>query len=230
MFFRSILFNIIFYISILFFGIAFLPLLISKKYTSSVVRLWANFILICLKKILNIQINFDNNYINENEGMIIAANHKSVFDTIYFLAEYKKVIYIVKKELKYLPIYGWYAIRMGNIFLDRKKRFESIKKLSNNIETMVKKGFKIVIFPEGSRQKKNRIGEIKPGIFLIQNNLKKPIYPVYINSADVWPKDTWKKYSNNILLKALKPIEYGLDKNKFKNKLKKVFERMDNGY
>ena len=102
MFFRSTLFNIVFYISILFFGIAFLPLLISKKYTSGVVRLWANFILICLKKILNIQINFDNNYINENEGMIIAANHKSVFDTIYFLAEYKKVIYIVKKELKLL--------------------------------------------------------------------------------------------------------------------------------
>ena len=227
MFLKSLIFNFIFYISIIFFGIIFIPLLLSKKLTAKVIKFWAKVVIYALKTILTIQIKFDNKHINNSHGAIIAANHKSAFDTIYFLAKFDKVIYIVKEELKYIPIYGWYAIRLGNIFLNRKKRIESIKKLSMKIDNLIIQGYKVIIFPEGTRKKVNEIGEIKPGIFFIQTKLKKPIYPIYIGSGQTWPKNSFMKYKKNILVKTLSPIKYGFKKNEFKVKLKKAYEEFD---
>ena len=225
---RSIIFNILFYTSILFFGLLFLPALVSKNLTAKSVSFWAKLTIYSLKKIINIEIEFQNNYLIEKKGALIAANHKSAFETIYFLAVYNKVIYIVKKELQYLPIYGWYAARLGNIFLDRNRKIESIKKLSKNIKGLMSKGYKVVIFPEGTRQPENKIGEMKPGIFLIQSILKEPIYPIYIRSGGTWPKKSFIKYKKKIFLIALKPIKYGLSKFDLKKKLKTNFETLEN--
>ena len=227
MFLKSSIFNLVFYISIIFFGIIFIPLLPSKKMTAKEIKFWAQVVVYNLKKILNIQIKFENNHVSNANGAIIAANHKSAFDTIYFLAKFDKVIYIVKEELKYIPIYGWYAIRLGNIFLNRKKKIESIKRLSIKIDNLIKEGYKVIIFPEGTRNKVNEIGAIKPGIFLIQKNLKIPIHPIYIDSGKTWPKNSFMKYRKNILIKTLSPIEYGLEKNELKLKIRKAFEELD---
>ena len=227
MFLKYLIFNFIFYISIIFFGIIFIPLLLSKKLTAKVIKFWAKVVIYALKTILTIQIKFDNKHINNSHGAIIAANHKSAFDTIYFLAKFDKVIYIVKEELKYIPIYGWYAIRLGNIFLNRKKRVESIKRLSLKIDSLIKEGYKVIIFPEGTRNKVNHIGIIKPGIFFIQKTLKKPIYPIYIDSGKTWPKNSFMKYKKNILIKTLSPIKYGFEKNELKLKIRKAFEELD---
>lgn len=227
MFLKSFIFNLVFYISIIFFGIIFIPFLPSKKLTAKGVKLWAQIVIYALKKILAIQIKFENKHISNSNGAMIAANHKSAFDTIYFLAKFDKVIYIVKEELKYIPIYGWYAIRLGNIFLNRKKRIESIKRLSVKIDKLIKDGYKVIIFPEGTRNKANEIGAIKPGIFFIQKKIKQPIYPVYINSGETWPKNSFMKYKKNILIKTLSPIKYGFEKNDLKLKLRIAFENLD---
>ena len=220
---KVFLFNLIFYFSILFFGLLLLPILISRKLTRKTVRIWSKCIIFFLIKVLNIKIVFKNNYLKDKEGQVIAANHQSAFDTIFFLAAFDKTIYIIKKELIFIPVYGWYAMRLGNIYIDRKKKIESIKKISRNIVNIVKKDYKIVIFPEGTRQGPKKIGAIKPGVFLIQDRLKRPIFPVYIDSGETWPRNSLKIKKKNIFIKSLKPIPYGLTKKKFKETLKKSF-------
>ena len=220
---KIFLFNFIFYFSILFFGLLLLPILISRKLTRKTVRIWSKCIIFFLIKVLNIKIVFKNNYLKDKEGQVIAANHQSAFDTIFFLAAFDKTIYIIKKELIFIPVYGWYAMRLGNIYIDRKKKIESIKKISRNIVNLVKKDYKIVIFPEGTRQGPKKIGAIKPGVFLIQDRLKRPIFPVYIDSGETWPRNSLKIKKKNIFIKSLKPIPYGLTKKKFKETLKKSF-------
>ena len=220
---KVFLFNFIFYFSILFFGLLLLPILISRKLTRKTVRIWSKCIIFFLTKVLNIKIVFKNNYLKDKEGQVIAANHQSAFDTIFFLAAFDKTIYIIKKELIFIPVYGWYAMRLGNIYIDRKKKIESIKKISKNIVNLVKKDYKIVIFPEGTRQEPKKIGAIKPGVFLIQDRLKRPIFPVYIDSGETWPRNSFKIKKKNIFIKSLKPIPYGLTKKKFKETLKKSF-------
>ena len=220
---KIFLFNFIFYFSILFFGLLLLPILISRKLTRKTVRIWSKCIIFFLIKVLNIKIVFKNNYLKDKEGQVIAANHQSAFDTIFFLAAFDKTIYIIKKELIFIPVYGWYAMRLGNIYIDRKKKIESIKKISRNIVNLVKKDYKIVIFPEGTRQGPKKIGAIKPGVFLIQDRVKRPIFPVYIDSGKTWPRNSFKIKKKNIFIKSLKPIPYGLTKKKFKETLKKSF-------
>ena len=221
---RVFIFNFVLYFSILFFGLLLLPVLISKTLTRKTVRLWSKSIIFILKNIINIKIIFKNSTLKDYKGQVIAANHQSAFDTIFFLAAFEKTIYIIKKELIFIPVYGWYAMRLGNIYIDRKKKIESVNKISKNISNLVKKGYKVVIFPEGTRQPANKIGEIKPGVFLIQDQLKKPIFPVYIDSGGTWPKNSLKIKKKNIVIKALKPIPWGYKKNKFKQILKKGYE------
>jgi 1-acyl-sn-glycerol-3-phosphate acyltransferase len=220
---KVFLFNFIFYFSILFFGLLLLPILISRKLTRKTVRIWSKCIIFFLIKVLNIKIVFKNNYLKDKEGQVIAANHQSAFDTIFFLAAFDKTIYIIKKELIFIPVYGWYAMRLGNIYIDRKKKIESIKKISRNIVNLVKKDYKIVIFPEGTRQGPKKIGAIKPGVFLIQDRLKRPIFPVYIDSGETWPRNSFRIKKKNIFIKSLKPIPFGLTKKKFKEIIKKSF-------
>ena len=224
MFLKVFFFNFIFYFSILFFGLLLLPILISRKLTRKTVRVWSKCIIFFLTKVFSIKIVFKNNYLKDKEGQVIAANHQSAFDTIFFLAAFDKTIYIIKKELIFIPVYGWYAMRLGNIYIDRKKKIESIKKISKNIVRLIKKDYKVVIFPEGTRQAPNNIGAIKPGVFLIQERLKRPIFPVFIDSGKTWPRNSLKIEKKNILVKSLKPIPYGLKKTKFKEILKKSFE------
>ena len=222
---KVLFFNFIFYFSILLFGILFLPILTSRTLTRKTVRIWSKFIILFLTKVLNIKIVFKNDYLKNKEGQVIAANHQSAFDTIFFLAAFDKTIYIIKKELIFIPVYGWYAIRLGSIYIDRKKRIESIKKISKNIVNLIKKDYKVVIFPEGTRQAPKKIGAIKPGVFLIQDLLKKPIFPVYIDSGETWPRNSFKIKKKNIFIKSLKPIPYGLKKNKFIEVLKKSYDK-----
>ena len=205
-----------------------MPVLVSKYYTRIVVRYWSKIILVLLENVLNIKIQFNNKYLKDNKGQIIAANHQSAFDTIFFLAAFDKTIYIIKKELIFIPVYGWYAMRLGNIFINRRKRIESIKTLSKNIYGLINNGYKVVIFPEGTRQESSEIGDIKPGAYILQSNLKTPIFPVYICSGDAWPKNSLKMKQKNIFIESLKPIPYGLTKNKFKINLKKSLEESKN--
>ena len=83
MFLKVLLFNFVFYLSILFFGLLLLPIIISRTLTRKTVRIWAKCIIFFLTKILKIKIVFKNNYLEDKEGQVIAANHQSAFDTIF---------------------------------------------------------------------------------------------------------------------------------------------------
>lgn len=222
---KSIVFNIIFYFTILFLGLLFLPSLISKKLTRLVVKFWSSIILYLLQSLIGAKIKYENNYIYKNKGYLIAANHQSVFDTIFFLNKFDKAIYVVKKELKFLPIYGWYAMRLGNIFVDRRERIKSVKKISERVHEAIKKKYKVIIFPEGTRQLGNKIGSMKPGIFAIQRYCKIQVHPIFISSFLVWPKNSYIKNSTSIMVKSLKPLTLSFDKKKFLHKLEYKFKR-----
>ena len=90
--------------------------------------------------------------------------------------------------------------------------------------SLIKKDYKVIIFPEGTRQPPNKIGAIKPGVFLIQERLKRPIFPIFIDSGETWPRNSFKIKKKNIFIKSLKPIPYGFTKKEFKEILKKSFD------
>ena len=229
MFNSSTLFKILFYTSIIFMGILFIPSLLSKRSTRLTVRIWSQLIIFLLQRIIGVEITFENKFLNKNQGYLLAANHQSIFETIFFLKEFDKVVYIIKKELKLIPIYGWYASRLGNIFLDRKKRISSVKTLSKEIGSLIKKGYKIIIFPEGTRQKANTIGHIKPGLYAMLKEIENSVHPVYINSGSTWPK-SGKIHKNDIMVKVLPSVKKTYEKREFLNIIRDLLIKENEKY
>ena len=94
--------------------------------------------------------------------------------------------------------------------------------LSKEVGKLIKNKYKVIIFPEGTRQEKYTIGNIKTGIFALQKELNNKVYPIYLNSGHAWSR-TGKIRNNNINIKVLSPLQIDLKKEDFLNSLRKAF-------
>ena len=188
---------------------------------------WAAF---CLKKILSIEIEVigRENIVYENK-FFIAASHQSMFETFYLQVIFNSPIFILKKELMLVPIFGWYLKKIGSISIKRDKVtkdnlgfFDDIRKIA-----IVSKR-PLIIFPQGTRTKPEERPSFKKGAARIYEELKISCQPVAINSGYVWPKQGPKKSSKKITISILPSINYKLDNNNFvKNLEEKIYTELD---
>ena len=138
----------------------------------------------------------------------------------YFLKQFDKVIYVVKKELKFIPIYGWYTWRLGNIFIDRKERVKYIKNLSEKVKSSLNKNYKVIIFPEGTRSlPQNGLKNFSSscGVLSVKNNV--PVIPICHNSGLFWRNKKFNKESGIVKVK-IGPAIYGNNPKNITNEVK----------
>ncbi len=215
---RSSLFSLIFFFGILIISLMFIPSLILPRKIALVggklMGYWAGF---CLKNILltNIVIKGKENII-KNKKFFIASSHQSMFETFYLQTIFNSPVFILKKELLKIPIFGWYLKKIGCISITRDKIsrdnlgfFESIKRIINQ-----SKG-PLIIFPQGTRLLPNERTPFKKGASRIYDELKIDCQPVAINSGYVWPKNGIKQSNKTITISILVPISAGLNKEEF---------------
>jgi 1-acyl-sn-glycerol-3-phosphate acyltransferase len=228
---RNFIFSIIFFSGITLISIFFLPaLLLPSKITlfgGKLMGYWTGF---CLKKILltNIEVLGKENIIKDKK-FFIAASHQSMFETFYLQTIFNSPIFILKKELLLIPIFGWYLKKIGSISIKRNKVskdnlgfFDDIHKVINNSERP------LIIFPQGTRTKPEERPPFKKGAARIYEELKISCQPVAINSGFVWPKHGSKKSNMKITISILPSLNYSLDKDNFVNSLeKKIYSELD---
>ena len=175
---------------------------------------WTSF---CLKYFLSIKIVIKGkeNIVN-NEKFFIASSHQSIFETFYLQTIFNSPVFILKKELLLIPIFGWYLKKIGSISIKRNKVtkdnmgfFDSISKVIINSKRP------LIIFPQGTRVLPDERPPFKKGASRIYEELKIICQPVAINSGYVWPKNGLKHSDKNITISILKPISTGLSKNNF---------------
>jgi len=154
--------------------------------------------------------------IAKNEKFFIAASHQSMFETFYLQTIFNSPVFILKKELLMLPIFGWYLRKIGSISIKRNKVskdnlgfFDDISKVINNSKRP------LIIFPQGTRVLPNERPPFKKGASRIYEELKISCQPVAINSGYVWPKKGKKQSHKTITISILKPISAGLLKEEF---------------
>jgi len=165
----------------------------------------------------------------QNEKFFIAASHQSMFETFYLQTIFNSPVFILKKELLLIPIFGWYLKKIGSISIKRNKVskdnlnfFDSIQKIVLNSERP------LIIFPQGTRVLPSERIPFKKGASRIYEELKIKCQPVAINSGQVWPKIGKKNSHKIITVSILKPIEPGLTKNEFIEKLEnKIYSELD---
>ena len=119
---------------------------------------------------------------------IIAAKHMSILEIAIISKVVPDTFFILKRELLWIPIYGWAFWRCGMLGVNRARGKTNMKQLSAAVERRVLNGGTLVIFPEGTRAKPGEQIPLKRGLLLLAHTLKLPILPVGTDAGLYWPK------------------------------------------
>ena len=175
---------------------------------------WTSF---CLKFFLStkIIIKGKENIVN-NQKFFIASSHQSIFETFYLQIIFNSPIFILKRELLQIPIFGWYLKKIGSISIKRNKvTKDNLGFFENIVKIIANSKRPLIIFPQGTRVLPKERPPFKKGVSRIYEQLKISCQPVAINSGYVWPKKGLKYSHKTITISILKPISAGLIKEEF---------------
>ena len=221
---RNVLFKSVFFSGLIFICIIFLPsLLLPKKIILFGGKLFGYWSSICLKIFYstNIVIKGQENLIN-NENFFIACSHQSMFETFFLQTIFNGPIFILKKELLNIPIFGWYLRKIDSISVNRNKvsreNLNFVKKIKH---AMNKTKRPVIIFPQATRVAPDEIIPFKKGVGRIYRELNVKCQPVAIDSGRVWPKSGKIIPNKTITISILKPIKTGIEENEFLKLLQK---------
>ena len=215
---RSSIFSIFFFTGIVLISLIFLPSFFMPQkivlFGGKLMGHWTSF---CLKFFLSTKILLkgEENIINDKK-FFIASSHQSMFETFYLQTIFNSPVFILKKELLQIPIFGWYLKKIGSISIKRDKITKKNLSFFEDISKIISSSKRpLIIFPQATRVLPNERPPFKKGAARIYEELKIPCQPIAINSGFVWPKKGIKNKNKIITISILKPIETGLSKDQF---------------
>ena len=154
---------------------------------------WAIFCMWWLKITLNIKTNVVGRENVINYSCIIVSNHQSTWETLAFQTIFPAHTWVLKRELLWLPVFGWSLALLKPIIINRGEKLNAIKKVIKQGADRLEKGISIVIYPEGTRQPYKKLGLYQNGGSAIAKKTGYSIVPVYHNAGKIWPKGSFIK-------------------------------------
>ena len=223
---RSALFLIWFVAVSLILNVACVPLLlVPRKAAVWAANKWARLILFGLKHITGTGTEVLGRA--PDGPVLIAAKHFSIWETIALLALLHEPAIVIKRELLWIPLYGWYCIKQGMIPIDRKGGASAIRRMYAAAKRAVEERRPIVIFPEGTRRKPGAPPDYKPGVAALYSMLGLPCIPLAHNSGLLWSGWFLRK-PGTVVVEFLEPIPPGLSRREFMSQLETRLENATN--
>ena len=228
---KRTLFLFFFYFGVIFVCIFFLPALILPQkitlYGGRILGFWSKF---CLELFLSTKIVIKGKEkILKNKKFFIASAHQSQFETFFLQYLFNSPVFILKKELLKIPIFGWYLKKIGSISIDRNKISKSNLGFSDQIKKHTDNSNRpIIIFPQATRVEVLDRSPFKKGVKRIYEELKISCQPVALNSGDVWPKNGKLKPNRTLTVSILDPIDPNMNSDEFLDLLQKnIYEEIE---
>lgn len=223
---RSIFFDVFFYSFTFFYVILLLPFVIwlpSKKFFI-IYQAWSHIVLTALRKIVKIKIEIEGQENIPQKPCIIACEHQSALDTIIPGIIFPQFVFVLKKELFYIPFFGFYLWKLKAIPLERKKGIASIKKLLKKAIALYQQRYHIFIFPQGTRVDPfNKNAPIQSGFYSIYKYTQMPVLPVTLDSGLYWKRKSFFKKPGTVYIKIHPVMQSGLKQNEITDQLKKIY-------
>ncbi|WP_208984029.1 lysophospholipid acyltransferase family protein [Roseibium aggregatum] len=215
-FLRSTLFQILFYTVTLLLMILFAPvMLLPRRWGWWVVPTWSRVLQLLMRVFAGIKVEVRGRENLPEGGFIAAMKHQSAWETVAMIPLFRSPTFILKRELRWIPIFGWYTAKFKQIPINRGKRTEALAAMMQAAKQAIAEKRQILIFPEGTRRPAGAEPKYKFGIAHLYRDLKCPVVPIAHNAGLYWPRASWKVYPGTVIVEILPPIEPGLAPNAF---------------
>ena len=223
--FRSIVFNVLFYLNLLAQLIAATPTLVMPRMAIiKVAMFWGRTNNWLLRAVCGIKIEYRGLEKIPPGALLVASKHQSIWETFALLGLFSDPAFILKRELQWIPFFGWYAWKGSMIPVDRGRRGQALADMTERTRIELARGRQIVIFPEGTRRAPGAEPNYKFGIVHLYSETGMTCLPIALNSGLFWPRRSFMRYPGTIVVEILDPIPPGLDKNDFKDRLQRDIE------
>lgn len=224
---RSLTFNTLFYgnlILYLIFGV--LPsLLLPKRVLLAVAIAWARSSVWLLRVVAGIRCEITGIENIPQGGLMVAAKHQSFLETFALVTVFQNPVYILKRELTWIPIFGWALTKLRMIPVDRGARARALSDVTRRAKIELgQNGRQLLIFPEGTRRPPGAPPAYKFGVAHLYAELGVPCVPVALVTGLYWPRRKFLRRPGTVRIEILPPILPGLDKVSFQTRLQETIE------
>ena len=222
---RSILFNVAFYLTLLFYlFIAFLALPFPRHAILGVAKAWGRTNLRLLRAICAVEVEWRGLDKIPRGPLIVAAKHQSIWETFALIPLFADPTFIVKRELMWIPVFGWCMWRADMISVDRGAGSQAMFGMTQRAKFEIDRGRQIIIFPEGTRRAAGAAPAYKFGVAKLYAATGAPCLPIALNSGLVWPRRSFLRYPGVVRVEILDPIPPGLPADAFFARLQREIE------
>ena len=195
-------------------------LLTPRRFTMRAPKWWCAWLLWGLKAFAGL--DYEVRGTVPQHGVLIASKHMSMLDTLLLYLLVPDAIVVLKRELKNIPFYGWYASKMQMIFIDRSGHASALRQMIAEARMKLAEGRALLIFPEGHRMEPGAAPDYKPGVAGLYGQLDVPCVPVALNSGLFWTG--FIKKPGKVVIEFLDPIPPGLKRAAFMRTLEERIE------
>jgi 1-acyl-sn-glycerol-3-phosphate acyltransferase len=225
LFVRSLLFNVLFYVNIIVRMIVALPtILLPRSFLLGVLRRYARSSLWLLRVTCGVTVEWRGREKIPEGACIVACKHQSFWETFALFEVLRDPTYVLKRELMWLPLFGWLARKARMIPIDRGTRVTALGRMAAAARRETEGSRQIVIFPEGTRQAPGAAPRYLSGVAYLYSETGLACVPVALNSGLYWPRRSLLRFPGTVLVEVLDPIAPGLDKRAFLARLQSVIE------
>lgn len=224
-FVRSLIFNVLFYVWLVVLMIVALPsLALSRRAALGVARFWAHGSIWLLRVVCRTRLEVHGRENIPAGPLIVASKHQSMWETFALVCFFDEPLYILKRELEWIPLFGWYLKKTGMIGVNRTAGGRSLRYMLRRARDEVQRGRQLIIFPEGTRTPVDAPARYKPGIGQIYASCGVQCLPVALNSGLFWPRRTFLRYPGTLVIEFLDPVPPGLPRDEFVARIGTVIE------
>lgn len=222
---RSIAFNILFYLIIVIYLMAMAPgMVLPGRFILGLAKSWGRTSLRLLRLVCGITVEWKGLDKIPPGPLIVASKHQSVWETFALLPLFADPTFIVKRELMWVPLFGWYMWKAGMIPVDRGARTQALGAMTARARAALSRGRQIIIFPEGTRRAPGAEPTYKFGVAHLHGETGTPCLPIALDSGLVWPRRSFLRHPGTVHVEILDVIPPGLAKEEFFKRLQHDIE------
>ncbi len=217
---RSLLFNVLFYMTTALFVVLGSPLLFGpRRWAMAALAIHGRFELWLLKAIVGTRLEVRGREKLPKGACIVAAKHQSAWETFGLIPLFRDPALLMKRELFWIPFHGWFSHKFEMIPVDRDKGPAALRRMVREAKKRAAQGREIIIFPEGTRRSPGAPPDYKTGVVLLYEALDIPCVPLALNSGVFWPRRSLLRRPGTIIVEFLDPIPPGLPRAEFVERL-----------